>query len=108
MRRSVPSRGGLFPHRRNPEYCAFIRSHECLVCGEVAECAHVKSRGAAGDDYANTVPLCGRCHRTGAQSLHNLGRHSFEALHGIDLELAAALFTEAWHQRAGADDTLPF
>lgn len=40
-----------------------IRSNPCLVCGQQAETAHIKSRGAGGSDIPeNLLPLCRRHH----------------------------------------------
>lgn len=90
-----------FPKRRSPKYCAWIRSHPCLLaeripgwidgdigCGGRVECAHVISRGAGGHDVANTVPLCTRHHR---QS-HRIGQRTFEKMYDVSLELKALVF----------------
>lgn len=48
----------------------------CAVCGKPgpSEAAHgpVAGMGMKGDDM-EALPLCARCHRTGAMSMHQLG-----------------------------------
>lgn len=62
--------------------------HECLGSIQVA---HVRSRGAAGADRGNVVPLCLGAHH----EQHTLGTKSFEARWGIDLKAEAhRLLTE--------------
>lgn len=88
-----------FQHRRIPEYQEFIRGYACLIrsipleaYGRCplgifgSECAHVKSRGAGGDDIGNCVPLC-RYHH---QQQHALGIRSFQKKYGLDLYAIAA------------------
>ena len=43
-----------------------VRTMSCVVCGHPppSDAAHIKSRGAGGDDTAlNVLPLCRSCHR---------------------------------------------
>ena len=120
-------KGSLFPKRRDPDYCAWIRTLPCCVpamtveiamalgrkelrlpakwlrcwpqCAisikvwaevdpthPISECAHVVSRGAGGDDRANTVPLCMRHHR----QQHAVGIETFQRTYGLDLAAIAA------------------
>ena len=98
--RNAKRGGSRFPKRRDPAYCAWIRTLPCLLCDNLAvldwidagkpcggpvECAHVRSRGAGGPDVANTVPLCRKHHR----QQHDIGIRSFERIYGISLELKA-------------------
>lgn len=94
-KRTKKSGGHLFPKRRSPEYREWIRGFACLLRGMDpshrcplgifgSECAHVKSRGAGGDDVGNCVPLCNFHH---AQQ-HRLGIRSFERRHGFTKPLA--------------------
>lgn len=79
-----------FATRRDPKYCAWIRTLGCCAaqpyslslyvrgatlkpCAGPVECAHVKSRGAGGDDRGNTLPLCRRHHR----QQHDIGLVTF-------------------------------
>lgn len=82
-----------FQHRRVPEYREWIRSYACLIryadCSLGvfgSECAHVKSRGAGGNDVGNCVPLCHYHH----QQQHAIGIRSFQRRYGIDLYAIAA------------------
>jgi hypothetical protein len=68
-----------FADLRVPELQAFTRSLPCLCmnvtdCRGPVECAHVRARAAAGPDWDNVVPLCGRHHG----DLHRFGRRSWE------------------------------
>jgi hypothetical protein len=91
-------RGGhRFPKRRDPAYCAWIRTLTCLLAGRAncagrVECAHVKSRGAGGDDHANTVPLCTRHHR----EQHRDGIETFQWVCQFDLAAIAADLAERY------------
>jgi hypothetical protein len=120
-------RGGRrFPKRRDPAYCAWIRTLPCCVpamtpeeamarCRResrpakwlgcwpqsrvgiqvladlgltmpISECAHVKAKGAGGDDVGNTVPMCMRHHR----QQHAIGIKTFQATYGVDLAASAS------------------
>lgn len=42
---------------------SYHTTKECVVCGNAATPAHIKGRGAFGDDVPdNMAPLCGRHH----------------------------------------------
>src|SRR6266704_76396 len=67
--RTKKSGGHLFPKAVNVPYREWIRAFACLLRGLDpahrcplgflgSECAHVKSRGAGGNDLGNCVPLC--------------------------------------------------
>jgi hypothetical protein len=88
------SRKSRFPHRRHPAFLAWLRTYPCVLCGNSAEPAHVKSRGAGGDDIGNTVPLC----RTHHREQHDTGIQSFARKYGIDLAQVAAGYGEAFTQ----------
>lgn len=76
-----------FPKRRDVAYREWIASLPCLLVGRIlwlgicpehrcqgtVEATHVKSRGAAGLDYGNLVPLCGIEHR----GQHQIGIRSW-------------------------------
>ncbi len=101
LRRRTPlrSRGrSRFPGRRQPDYKAWIATLPCLVTGGwPVDPAHVRSRGAAGSDYANIVPLTHRLHR----ELHDMGRRTFEAKYGVDLAREAALLAVRYDDEMG-------
>ena len=88
--RNAKRKGSRFPKRRDPAYCAWIRTLPCTAdtawCSGRIECAHVVSRGAGGDDRGNTVPLCLRHHR----EQHSIGIRSFEQSFRFDLAAIAA------------------
>jgi hypothetical protein len=84
-RRGKPKR---FAARRDPAYCAWIRTLPCAfadnvfhACAGRVECCHVVSRGAGGDDRGNTFPACTHAHRL----QHSIGIASFETLYWVDL-----------------------
>jgi hypothetical protein len=99
-------KGSLFPKRRDPGYCAWIRTLECCVpergrrnwidggrdCAGRIECAHVRSRGAGGPDVANTVPLCTRHHR----EQHAIGIFTFQHRYGANLPAIASDLAERY------------
>ena len=87
-----------FPKRRDLHYLAWIRERECCVpwCRILAEPAHLKTRGAGGDDLWNIVPLCRRHHR------EQEGRtRAFETQYGLDLTALAAQYTRQYHNETG-------
>lgn len=59
---------------RNQELLNDVRGRPCLICGQPSDPAHVRGRGAGGDDVAtNVVPLCRLHHR----EQHQLGWSRF-------------------------------
>lgn len=88
---------------RNKKHLAFVRSHECCVCGEPqnTHAHHLRvNQGMAmksGDDW--TVPLCPGCHVFGRNAVHTIGSKKeldwFKS-HNIDARaLAAELYEES-------------
>ena len=68
--------------------------YEC--CGHT-EAAHVKTKGAAGGDWDNIVPLGGPAPFTGHHGeLHRIGLKSFEYKHKIRLKALARKVTAAY------------
>lgn len=63
------------PRQHEPDYLAFVRTLECVVCGDdtSTEAAHISyrdpsvgkmGRGVGSKEHDKfTLPLCGRCHR---------------------------------------------
>lgn len=133
-KRNAKRNGSRFPKRRDPAYCAWIRSLDCVArgtesaarrynnlrlahgqeaivavepwlilfgvrdcCGPV-ECAHVVSRGAGGDDVANTVPLCRAHHR----QQHDKGIETFQRFYTLDLAAVAAELGQRYEMDGGA------
>lgn len=44
---------------RDPKLLAEITGSNCVICGKVSDAAHIKSRGAGGDDVpTNLIALC--------------------------------------------------
>lgn len=77
-----------FARRRDPAYCEWVRRLPCvmqILCAGDVEVSHVRSRGAAGDDRGNVVPMCRRHH----QQYHDWGRYTFEGRWRIDLKAEA-------------------
>jgi hypothetical protein len=79
---------------------AFVRGLPCLICTAAAknrpigvcgptEVAHVKTKGAAGGDFDNVIPLGQPHHR----EQHRVGIKSFEYRYGIRLRAAARKVT---------------
>jgi hypothetical protein len=68
---------------------AYVKSHGCLLassrCHSVLDFAHVRSRGAGGQDAGNGVCLC----RTHHREQHRIGIESFQAKYGLDLRVHA-------------------
>lgn len=69
-----------FPKRRCPELLSWIRGLPCAIGGDFigtcagrTEAAHLKSRGAGGDDRNNVLNLCTAHHR----EQHSIGWESF-------------------------------
>ena len=89
-----------FPRRRCPEFREWLRQFPCVVsdCENPTECAHVKSRGAGGDDVGQSVPMCPHHHRF---DLHQHGIHTFQLKYRLDLAQIAAGYGEAWAQWFG-------
>jgi hypothetical protein len=98
-----------FQARRDPKYAAWIRGQFCCISvgyhwmpsfttwGGTIQAAHVRSRGAAGDDRANLVPLCGDHHA----EQHRVGTRSFEKKYGVNLkEEAERLWQEYQREHA--------
>lgn len=58
----------------DPKVLADVRGQPCVVCGKPSDPAHIKSRGAGGDDtHDNVLPLC-RSHHI---KQHALGWNRF-------------------------------
>jgi hypothetical protein len=65
-------------------YMAWIRLQPCLVCGERSEAAHTGARAySRKSPDRQCVPLCGKHHRYGRDSLHTLGPVQFDLAHGF-------------------------
>ena len=127
LRRSAPLARGLPPTRRvpvrkmrsqprrgperSPEYLAWIRTLECVVCSRVSggatliEAAHTNALGPKGLGQKTTdfsaIPLCSGHHRENLDSYHLLGEPEFLQKHGIDLkELVLRLQSRFWQRDA--------
>ena len=86
-RRVVTRRHARWPNR-DAAYLAWVRTLPCLLCGAHAEAAHTGHDGGMGFKAADrsAIPLCHRCHRTGPQSYHAIGRRAFAALWCVDFD----------------------
>jgi hypothetical protein len=80
---------------RDPKFLKWIKSLPCSVpacTSSYIEAAHTGGHGIgikAPDRQA--IPLCGRHHRSGNDSLHSLNRRKFELKHGIDINGIVAM-----------------
>lgn len=97
-----------FPKGENLAWLALVRNLPCIVawqsplsrsyedrCGGWAsqmQAAHVQSKGAGGADIGNTVPLCALHH----DEQHRIGKQSFEAKYGLDLQAEAKKLAERY------------
>ena len=104
-KRRTPLRARGKPRHRvsgqpDEPYRKYVRGLPCLVAqklGHRRKCIarvqphHVKTRGSGGSDQ-QLVPLCAGHH----DEIHFMGRHSWAALHGLDLPAAAARLWAAY------------
>ena len=77
----------------------WLTSRPCIICGKPgpSEQAHVETGGTGRKANADkTIPACHDCHQ-GPQGMH-AGIRSFEARHGVDLQLLAAAVERAWQR----------
>lgn len=85
-----------FPKRRCPDYVAWIATLPCLLgnqaCFGSVVAAHVKTRGAGGDDVGNALPLCRDHH----DEQHRIGIQTFQARYGLDLAAEAKRLGDLW------------
>jgi len=83
-------------YENNKPYKAWIVNHPCTVsdmgCWGAIQPAHVKSRGAGGQDISNIVPLCTAHH----SEQHNAGIKSFQLKYDLDLPLIASELGRIW------------
>jgi hypothetical protein len=84
IKRANPRRRKAAHARNFGDEAALVRSLPCLVCGGLAEPAHVTSRGAGGGRF-DLVPLC----RTHHDEQHSAGVETFAERHGLDLRAEA-------------------
>lgn len=61
-------------------YKEFIREQPCVICGNLADPHHVKTRGAHGDNYY-LIPIC-RPHHS---QLHSKGQARFARDYNLDI-----------------------
>jgi len=93
-----PRTGGhRFKHLVNEPLREFVRGLDCVLAGKpgcrgATEAAHVRARGAGGEDFDNLVALCQAHHR----ELHFVGRRTFEYQHKLRLKVYARATTARW------------
>jgi len=78
---------------RNPRYLQWIRSLPCVVCrtNRAVEAAHTGPHGLGQKSSdLSAIPLCGRHHRTGDDSYHNLGPRKFAEVHQLNIRAIVA------------------
>jgi hypothetical protein len=98
-KKPAPQGRERFDEKKDDGLRAFVRELKCVVCVSVygvqrspTECAHVTSKGAAGGDFDNMVPLCAHHH----QQQHRIGIRSFEYRYQVRLKAAARKVTAAY------------
>lgn len=84
------------------EFLDWISEQPCTVCGQgtyhdevgafLCDPAHVKSRGAGGEDIGNVIPLC-RYHHS---KQHQIGWQRFEKGYNIRAAIVAARLGLEW------------
>jgi hypothetical protein len=72
-----------------------VAKDPCAACGSHGSvCAHIKSKGAGGDDiWENLLPLCVDCHTHGKYAQHKWG---WERLYKRFRPLQEALRVRGW------------
>lgn len=83
------------------ERLAWVQALPCATCpaGPPCQASHVRSRGAGGS-ADDVIPQCVRCHA----ELHQVGRRTFEARHGVELAARAAETARTWVSWAVRDE----
>src|SRR6202790_402885 len=74
--------------QRNSRYLKWIRTQPCCVCGSTRgiEASHTGPHGLGQKSPdSSAIPLCGKHHRTGADSYHRLGPRKFSEEHNLDI-----------------------
>lgn len=102
-KRAKPRRGPV----KDPKYLDWIRSQPCCVCNRLypwlalpSEAAHVGRRGLGQKcDDREALPICTRHHRTGAFSVHVLGK-GFWTHYGLDRDKLIAEYQERYDAEA--------
>lgn len=94
------------PRMVDPGYISWLHTKRCAFCGATpVEAAHIRmasaevgkreTGGAEKPDDRWAVPLCAWCHRTGADSQHNIGEERFWKIAEINpIRLAQDLYAE--------------
>src|SRR5262249_7369284 len=93
---------------RSPEYLAWIRTLECVICSRVCggstsiEAAHTNVLGPRGmsqktSDFS-AIPLCSGHHRGAPGSYHQLGQQRFAQEYAIDLRQLVGAFNELFRR----------
>ena len=71
----------------DPAYLARVRALPCAICGAIpSEAHHPKGlefcgKGQKAKDH-EAFPLCPKCHRTGPNAFHAIGKRAWESLYG--------------------------
>jgi len=87
-------------NKKYPKYIAWIREQPCILCGGIAEAAHLCMSNA---EYHKTngrndmwcIPLCPYHHRLGPDAQHNSGEQDWWDKQGIDpLPIAQKLWKQ--------------
>lgn len=94
------------------EYREWLCEFDCIVPGcyrRPVQAAHgYHSKGGSGT-WEDLVPLCATDVRSGTEGHHDeqhrLGRDTFAAKYGLDMEIIARAYVSVWRERGGGDPT---
>ncbi len=85
----------------------YISKQNCLLYDEYGyECRgkthshHIVSRGAGGKEINNLIPLCASHHVMGANSIHFLGKKTFEKKYKINLKEEGVKYFDQYMRKA--------
>ncbi len=78
------------PTKAEQDHMDAVARLGCLICGATAEVHHITTGVGMGQraSHYDTIPLCPRCHRTGAVGVAiHAGKRTWEQRHGTEMEL---------------------
>jgi len=74
--------------KKEKEWMRKVSELDCYCCGSPAEVHHIRKHTGMGlrPSHFDTIPLCGRHHRTNKDSIH-LGKKLFIQKYGTEQEI---------------------